>query len=81
MHINSPYKCTIKNTDIQFIPMMIDYVNECVWWQKGQASGDGTWYGFTELNFETNELFVDLTVLERDKKIEELLDEKYSRNI
>ncbi len=61
-----PYKCFLKNADNftigdTFIPTMIDYENEMVWRQKGQASDNGEWIAFEDLIFINVENFVDLS--------------------
>lgn len=61
METKYPYTCIVINTRDKFIPTVIDYDNEMVWHQKGQASENGDWYGFDEVEFEKNKLFIDLT--------------------
>jgi len=41
--------------------------------QIGQSSDSGEWWSFDELTFEKNDEWVCLNVLERDKKINDLL--------
>ena len=56
-----PYECTIKETGIKFTPIIIDYDNEQVWWQKGQASDNGEWLDFSNVTFSKVETFIDLS--------------------
>lgn len=49
-----PYSCRIIATGKKFTPTMIDYDNQMAWNQKGQASGNGEWFGFDELMFDYN---------------------------
>ena len=45
-----------------FTPTLIDYENEQVWRQIGQASGNGEWFGFDDVNFMNIETFSDLSI-------------------
>jgi len=56
-----PYKCVIKNTGDKFIPIMIDYDNKQIWRQNGQASENGEWIDFDNVEFFKNRNFIDLT--------------------
>jgi hypothetical protein len=47
-----PYICIVKETKKKFTPMMVDYGNEMVWWQKGQASENGEWLSYDDVIFE-----------------------------
>lgn len=46
-----PYICIVKETKRKFTPMMVDYDNEMVWWQKGQASENGEWLSYDDVIF------------------------------
>ena len=61
MNTKFPYECTVKETGRKFTPIMIDYDNEQVWWQQGQASGNGEWLDFRDVEFSKVETFVDLS--------------------
>jgi hypothetical protein len=59
-----PYSCKVRasnNADVgkEFIPTQIDYENRQVWWQQGQASGNGEWLDFSSVDFIKNPDFVD----------------------
>lgn len=56
-----PYQCKIIGEDKTFTPTMIDYDNRMVWHQKGQASNNGEWLGFDEVEFIANQDFESLT--------------------
>ncbi len=60
--IKFPYECILKeNPSTKFTPILIDYDNQMVWWQKGQASENGEWIAFEDVIFRKIETFVDLT--------------------
>lgn len=61
MNTKFPYECVVKETRERFTPTMIDYDNEQVWWQQGQASGNGEWLDFCDVGFLKVETFVDLS--------------------
>lgn len=56
-----PYICKINNSGIEFTPTRVDYENQRVWHQKGQASENGEWYDFDEVTFKDNPDFKPLT--------------------
>lgn len=58
-----PYECTDLESGRTFIPTIIDFENQSVWWQKGQASGNGVWVSFEEVSFKRNPEFQDLELL------------------
>jgi len=60
MKTKFPYECTVKETGRKFTPIMIDYDNEQVW-QQGQASGNGEWLDFDDVEFSKVETFIDLS--------------------
>lgn len=43
-----PYKFVMNEDGEEFLPPMIDFDNEEVWRQVGQASGNGEWIGMNE---------------------------------
>lgn len=61
MNSKFPYECTDKETSRTFIPTMIDYENQQVWWQRGQSSDNGGWKDFRDVEFKKNDKFVDLS--------------------
>ena len=63
MNTKFPYKCIVKESAREFIPITIDYDSKMVWWQKGQASDNGEWLSFDEVIFIKNDDFIDLTKL------------------
>lgn len=52
-----PYKCIMRDVGKEFVPTIIDYENNQVWWQKSQVSDDGEWIGFEEVVFEPIKTF------------------------
>jgi len=46
----------VKETGIIFKPMMIDVDNDCAWRQIEQASDNGEWYDFDEIEFFTDKI-------------------------
>jgi hypothetical protein len=60
-----PYECTVIETGVKFIPIMINYDNEQVWWQQGQASDNGEWLDFTEVNFNKRKKFICLSKIKK----------------
>lgn len=55
-----PYECIVIETGFKFIPTMIDYDNQQVWYQGSQSSVFGEWYSFDELKFEKINTFIEL---------------------
>lgn len=55
-----PYECVIKETGRVFTPILIDYENKSLWWQKGQASENGEWVSFEDVIFIKNVNFIEL---------------------
>lgn len=47
-----PYICVVKETKKRFTPTIVDFDNEMVWWQKGQASDNGEWLSYDDVIFE-----------------------------
>jgi hypothetical protein len=56
-----PYECTEISSGRTFIPTMINYENQMVWRQNGQASDNGEWLYFEEVVFKKNPNFVELS--------------------
>ena len=64
MNTKFPYECVIKETGKRFIPILIDYMNKLVQWQKGQSSDNGEWLDFEDVEFFKIETFIDLSEYE-----------------
>lgn len=52
-----PYECRIKNTDISFIPTMIDYGHQMVWHGRADLLEKGKWIDFEDVIFTRNPTF------------------------
>ena len=64
MNTKFPYNCIVKETKRKFTPIVIDFDNQQVWWQHGQASDNGEWLDFRDVTFEKVETFIDLSETE-----------------
>ena len=51
----------LKVEDV-FFPTMIDFLNEMVWWQKGQSSDSGVWLDFSDVLITENKDFTGIAV-------------------
>lgn len=47
-----PIEAVIKDSGKTFTVIMIDFDNQQVWEQQGQASGNGCWYAFDEVDLK-----------------------------
>jgi len=54
-----PYKCLLVSNRTEFTPTMIDFENQQLWHQKGQASENGEWHSFDEVYFMENQASSD----------------------
>jgi hypothetical protein len=61
MKTKFPYECTVRETGRKFIPMIIDYEKQRIWWQKGLEPENGAWLEFKEVEFRKISTFNELS--------------------
>jgi len=52
-----PYLCKVHKTNLEFMPLFINYHSRLVWRQTGQGDGHGEWYSFDDVIFKANKTF------------------------